>query len=94
MEMIFVVLVHFSGGNFQALEVVAMDRAEFEIGKTAKGASGCESALAKPLAAKRLRSEPARHKATISYRCMGASQLGSLADLVQGAKSWGVVSKP
>ena len=56
MEMLFIVLVYFSDGNFQSLEVIEMSRAEAELGPKKNSNASCEVALAKPLAALRNKS--------------------------------------
>jgi hypothetical protein len=67
MEMLFVVLVYFSNGNFQSLEVVEMSRAEAELGPSKNANASCDVALAKPLAALRNKSVKKMPKRKIHY---------------------------
>ncbi len=88
MEMLFVILVSFSKGDFQSIEVVEMSRAESELGAAAKKNAACDVGLAKPLAAQRNKSAVKMPARKIHYTCLGASQLGSFESLVEQSKSW------
>jgi len=92
MEMLFVVLVYFSNGNFQSLEVVEMSRAEAELGPSKNTNASCDVALAKPLAALRNKSVKKMPKRKIHYTCLGASQVGSLESLTNQSQGWPAVT--
>lgn len=92
MDILFVVLVYFSGGDFQGIEVVEMGRASIEL-QTKDTKNSCEIALAKPLAA--LRSKPTKKLAArkVHYACMGGSQLGSFESIIRSSQVWPSVGK-
>ena len=92
MEMLFVILVYFSNGNFQSLEVIEMSRAEAELGPVKNKNASCEVALAKPLAALRSKSVEKMPKRKVHYACLGASQVGSLESLTNQSQGWPAVS--
>jgi len=92
MEMLFVVLVYFSGGNFQGLEVVEMSRAAQELATT-DTKNSCEIALAKPLAALRAKAVKKAGARKVHYACVGASQLGAVQQLAETGSKWPSVGK-
>ncbi|HMV35507.1 MAG TPA: hypothetical protein PKM44_16170 [Turneriella sp.] len=92
MEMLFIVLVYFSNGNFQSLEVIEMSRAEAELGPKKNSNASCEVALAKPLAALRNKSVKKMAQRKIHYACLGASQVGTLESLTNQSQSWPAVT--
>lgn len=92
MEMLFVVLVSFSNGNFQSLEVIEMSGVETELGAAAVKNSSCDVGLAKPLATKRNKSILKMPGRKIHYTCLSASELGSVESIVKKAKGWPGIS--
>ncbi len=91
MEMLFVVLVYFSNGNFQSLEVIEMSRAETELGPVKNQKGSCEVALAKPLATLRNKLVKKMPKRKVHYACLSASQVGSLESLTNQSQGWPAV---
>jgi len=92
MEMLFVVLVYFSNGNFQSMEVIETSRAEAELGAAANKTAACNVGLAKPLAAQRNKAVKRMPARKIHYGCLSASQIGSFEATVGQANNWPSVS--
>lgn len=92
MEMLFVILVYFSNGTFQSLEVIETSRAEAELGPKKNQDASCEVALAKPLAMLRNKSIKMMPQRKIHYSCVGASQVGTLESLAGESKSWPAIT--
>lgn len=91
MEMLFVVLVQFSGGSFQSLEVVEAGFAQKQIDIGNKP-GGCEAALAKPLALQKIKAmKKVSPSAKVAYKCLGASQVSELEALTKSAENWPAV---